>query len=440
MSWGSVLFNLLYFCWWIGFLIFSFINNDERETTKRLGIWICLNLSTLLIPVTRNSLLINLFKLNHLSLKNTHQFMGILCFISLLIKIVYISIIKNVDYLFIIFIEETKGSPIMGTMSTIFLCLCSMLPLVKKRYYELFYYSHRCLSVLGIVTACFHYKVVIYYLIPSLSLYTLDLLLRIFHTHKPIYTKINSYGNEYITISIILKNNIIVKPGSYFFICFYNDISQFQWHPLSLVSYSKNTLFFCVKKMEKNTWTYKLNELVFKQNENLLIEKEIYIQGPYGYFGNNVYKQAKNKHLVFIASGIGITAIFSILLDINYNYVKYKFIKKINVFWIIRKETIIAPFIDILLRLSKNSLFDVQILITSCQDEHCNKLILNKKISKFITRLAERPSILTILTSIYNKHIHNNLVVFSCGSNNFVNDVQQSCSNLNIEFHYESFG
>jgi hypothetical protein len=136
---------------------------------------------------------------------------------------------------------------VMGTVSSLSIILTSILaiPLIRKYIFELFYYSHRILCVVTIVTMTLHSVSSIYYVIPSLLLYLIDLLLRILYIKKAVYTKIVTYdlafNKNYNIMTLKFQDKIDVHPGTYFFICCKN-ISKTQWHPMSLMNIRRLTL------------------------------------------------------------------------------------------------------------------------------------------------------------------------------------------------------
>jgi predicted ferric reductase len=147
--------------------------------------------------------------------------------------------------------------------------------------------------------------------------------MRHIHTHKAIYSHFKITGNEKngtscIFIHITLLNPIKVNYGSYFFICF-KDVSSFQYHPLSLISEYNENLIFCAKDRGPNTWTNMLKRHDSSIEKNILMNKDIYLQGPYGHITID-YTKDKYKYIFSVAGGIGITPIISVLQDINYLY------------------------------------------------------------------------------------------------------------------------
>ena len=364
ISKNNLIFSIFYFTWWLSLLIFSMFYKNNLYS---LGVWICLNLAVTLLPMTRNSIWVNIFNIQYNNLIYNHKLMGVLAFLSVVIKII-VSIIKyDFNFLF------SRFSTTMGTISSIFVILLVMLSIsfVRKNIFELFYYSHRILTVLIIVTMSFHYITCIFYVVPALTLYIIDLICRWIHINKSIYTKINNFyfndlSSHYILLTLKMKKKINIKPGSYFFICCTN-ISKFQWHPISLLSSENNTLTFCIKDMGKKSWSNKLKNF---KNNMLNEELEIYLQGPYSHFKLN-YKNNNYKYIFNISNGIGITPFFSILDDINKMYLKKELtnLKKVIFIWVIPNELFLEPFITRLQTIN-HDIINIMIYITKPTSIH----------------------------------------------------------------------
>ena len=268
------LFYSLYILWWTSLLSLSFFS---FEVLNRLGIWICLNISFTLLPVTRNSLWVTLLKISHDKLINIHKLIAVLCSLSVIIKSIVIIVLYNYSYLF------KNISNLSGTICSLSIIFTSIfaMPYIKKNIFELFYYSHKILCILTIISLSFHYIICLYYITPSILLYLVDLIFRILHTKKVKYSNVkiydfSEYNTSYIFLILNMKKQIKIDPGSYFFICC-DKISSLQWHPLSLISDSNNNLVFCVKNMGDNSWSNNLKYL-----ENIKFDtNNIYLQGPY---------------------------------------------------------------------------------------------------------------------------------------------------------------
>lgn len=422
---GNILFCIIYFLWWASLFIFSFFST---EVIERLGIWISLNIAFTLLPMTRNSLWVTILKVQYNNLIFIHKIIAILSLLSVIVKVVVVFIKYNFYYLF------SRFNNIMGIISSLSILLTVLLsiPLIKKRIFELFYYSHRILSIITIITMSLHYISCLYYITPSIFLYLIDLIVRLFYIQKAIYTRIKNYQIEesdttYIFLTLKLTKNIIIKPGSYFFICC-RDISTFQWHPVSIISKKNKTLLFCVKDMGENTWSNKLK--ILKNNSVVDNEIEIFLQGPYSHFKFNY----DYKHILCVANGIGITPFISILEDINtlHKQNKLTVLKEVIFVWIVPTEKFIIPFQDLLT--FDKTLIKIVIFVTK---SNTNQILEHG----FYDIIYKKPLIYDYIENYMNLNTITNkdMCVLSCGSESLNIDVNKFCSKFNVDLYNENF-
>ena len=436
---GTLGFCIIYFLWWLGMLTYSFVTNDKNEALFRLGIWISLNMATVLLPITRNSIWIILFKISYDRIIHIHKFIAILCLISIIVKLIAVLVYFNFIFLFIPYNESTGGSPLGGTLSSLAMLLIAFLsiPYIRRNFFEVFYFSHRILCYFSIAAGIWHFLLTLYYILPTFLLYIIDIILRFLNTKKALYSHLKIIGDEdkntlCIFMTISLLKPIKTPPGSYFFICF-KEISSVEWHPLSLITQNHDTLTFCAKDMGKGSWTNKIRLLDESRSlKSKLKDSPVLLQGPYGHI-NIDYKNNKYKYLILVAGGIGITPILSILYDINHNHRKFKHLKHIYLIWVVPHSSLVDGLSFFLKYLNKE-IFTISIYSTykkieeGCQDNYFN--IQNS-----------RPKMSNIINSIYdeNKMISSELGVSCCGPHSMSNDVIISCSKLNIDICNENF-
>ena len=348
INYGTFLTICLFGIFWICCLVYSFSTHDYPTILQRLGLWESVNLASVLFPVTRNSVFMILIKCSYKNCLLIHKLLVILLLISVIIKFAMILVYFKYTFLFEFINIDTGGSPLMGTIATMSMLLTGLFSqkIIREKYFEVFYYFHKIFVLITFTSSCLHFIIVLYYTLPAICLYFTDIILRYLNTRKAIYTKLKNIGNEKygtscVFIHVSLLKNIKTEPGSYFFIC-YKDVSRLQWHPLTVISSHDNNLIFCAKNMGKGTWTDNLinfnNSLVTQEQK--LLNKEVYLQGPYGHLSIN-YKNNKYKYIINIAGGIGITPILSVLEDININ--KNKLIKVLFI-WIVSHTSIVDPF------------------------------------------------------------------------------------------------
>jgi NAD(P)H-flavin reductase len=429
---------ITYIIWWTSILVYSFFGDYRGEIMIRLGNWITLNLASTLLPISRNSIFVILFDMSHYELLFIHKVLSCLCLLSVVIKFITVLVLYESSFLIMVKYTRSNGSPLMGTIATILFIICATLsmPIIRKNYFELFYYSHRILSISILLVGSLHYISFIYYISPVLSLYIIDIILRLYHTNSSIYLKVKNKGIEkYETdctfIDITFQKKIKTYPGCYFFICFYKDISRSEWHPLSMILYTHDTIRFCTKNNGKHTWTGKLFDTV--NNNKILTNSKVYIQGPYGRltvkYENNVY-----KNIVIICGGIGVTPMFSILEDINDLYEKNKLpnLKKVYFYWVMKHISLYDAFKKYFIKLNKD-IFDIKIYTTNYKVDDYFDTEDNS-----ITFIKEKPNIIYILNMLFSNN-NKNICVVTCGPAKLTNEILDVCNHFNVDISVENF-
>ena len=335
----------------------------------------------------------------------------------------------------------------MGTIATLLFIICGLfaMPIIRKKYFELFYYSHRILSLLIILFSSLHYISFLYYLSPVILLYFIDLGIRLYSTKTSIYSKlqnvgIEKYGTSSTFINISFLNKINTFPGCYYFICFYKDISRFEWHPLSMVSYSNDTIVFCSKNVGKHSWTNRLFNFVNDKN-CILTNRKIYIQGPYGHISIN-YKNDNYENIVIIAGGFGITPMISILQDINNLYKNKKLLKlkKVYFYWIMSHISLYEAFKKYFKKLN-TEIFELKIYTTrkfSTDNFEEGDSFPKENINESLKFINDKPNISYILNIIFSKN-SKNTVVLTCGPLNLINEISTVANRFNIDISVEAF-
>ena len=277
-----------------------------------------------------------------------------------------------------------------------------------------------------------------YYIFPSLLLYIVDLILRLIYTTDAIYSKLKVVGfnrTSSVLIEITVTKEIKTYPGCYFFLCFYKDISQFQWHPLSMVSNNNNTLVFCVKNNGPNSWSGRLKNITKIERHNLLINRKVYLQGPYGNITID-YKKNIYENIIIISGGIGITPMISKLEDINnlYNWNKIDNINKVYFVWILNNISLISTF-EKYFRHLNNKIFDITIFITNNNIDTCEENIT----SNLFSIIYKKPDIVKIINKFAENIDNSKIAVINCGPNNLHIQIKNICQKLNIDISSEVF-
>ena len=256
---------------------------------------------------------------------------------------------------------------------------------------------------------------------------------------SPIYSRIKNTGyskTSSIFIEITLLKNIKTFPGCYFLLCFYNDISKYQWHPLSLIINDKNTLSFCAKDNGKNSWTHKLKNVI--NEHNMLSESKIYIQGPYGTNFSKYYRNNKYGNIILFCGGIGITPLISIIKDLNSKIKSNNLnkLKKVNFIWIVNNQYLIRSFEKYFMNLSNK--ININIYITGHDLEYADDI--NTNFYDKLNIFYYKPSVISLLTT--HLVLKEKNCIISCGSFNLIKIIQTydyKVNNFDTELYYESF-
>ena len=419
-----IFFYTIYGIWWTSLLILSFFSDD---ILTRLGLWISLNIAFTLLPVTRNSLWIVFLKLSYNKLINIHKYIACLSLLSVIIKILVIIFIYHYTLL------VSNLSNLSGTICSLSIVLTSILSIkyIRLKIYELFYFSHKILCIITIISMSFHYIECLYYVIPSIILYIVDIILRGINTRRAIYTKIKNYdlyenSTSYIFITLCITDSIKIIPGCYFFICC-DNISKLQWHPLSLVCDSNDNLVFCIKNMGENSWSNNL--IALENNDNLYTSTNVYLQGPYSHIKLNY----NYSYILNIANGIGITPFISILKDIINSKKNDTKILKVLLIWIIPDISFFNPFKDIFKDIINIFFVEVRVYLTrtSYSEEFYNFSFIN-----------EKPDIYCLINNFIQKNEIKNtkeICVISCGSPGMVKEIYKASIDFKFDLYNETF-
>jgi len=419
---GSFCFCVIYFLWWTSLLFYSFF--DPQYTVYRLGIWICLNISSSLLPITHNSLWVVFFNLSYERLLTIHKFMSILTVISVLIKLIVCIIYYSPDF----FLQYRPLMGVIATCLTFTLFLLS-LPYFRRKNYELFLYSHQILCISILIFSSLHYLLSLFYFLPFISLYLLDLFLRYKYTTKVDDWKITTIpGSLCVFLSVTLDTlKTKPKPACFYFIRV-DKISRLELHPISLLFYDSNYMLFCIKDMGANSWSNQLRKM------NNTDKTNIYIQGPYGHLPVD-YKKNNYEYLFLIAGGIGVTPFPSIIKEIQeLHYLdKIPKLKKIIFIWVIQEFVMIEQMRRFL---QSDEITDIHIYIT--KDTMRNNTVYNY--SSYSIKY-KKPNIKKTIEAFCNKFSikSDNSCVISCGPKGLCDDIQSICDEKNIILYNETY-
>ena len=177
--------------------------------------------------------------------------------------------------------------------------LISVIPRIRRKMYEVFYYLHILFSAGLIVGAFFHTGLVVP--IAAAATWGVDLFIRsivMARTRYPRKATLKLVSDTVIELTFPKTAAFAYNPGQYIHIAI-PEISWLQWHPFSISSSPKQRVATLHIRMAGN-WTKQLFELCKKQTEVSML-----LEGPYGNLSVDLMTDRKYKNVMLISGGIG---------------------------------------------------------------------------------------------------------------------------------------
>ncbi|XP_022135163.1 ferric reduction oxidase 8, mitochondrial [Momordica charantia] len=192
------------------------------------------------------------------------------------------------------------------------------LPQIRRRKFEIFYYTHH-LYIVFFVFFLFHAGDRHFYMVfPGLFLFGIDKVLRIIQSRtETCVVSAQILPCKAVELTLPKDQRLKYKPTSVVYVKI-PRISRFQWHAFSLISSSSvnDDTMSIVVKCDKS-WTRSLYDMISAEREgesNQLKCISIAVEGPYGPASMDFLRY---DHLLLIAGGIGVTPLLSILQEIT---------------------------------------------------------------------------------------------------------------------------
>ncbi|CAG9578384.1 putative ferric reductase [Leishmania major strain Friedlin] len=303
---------------------------------RGLGQLAILFLSLLLLPVSRQSVVVSVLGVSRDGMLWFHRAVG------------YAMLAATVGHIVAFYVSYASFGYLMQNLNTVtnFVCkkgvyddytvlvvtwttwflLISMgifaLNLMRRRHYELFYYTHLAATYMTLPAMLFHASAGWMYLLPGMTVLLSDQLVRLWQRSAVVrVVRARVIGDDTTELAFTVPGRWDMRrvhPGQYVLVCV-PELTALQWHPFTLINVvdeesavvgsskvsAKETVFYVhVKSMGPKTWTGRLYDLVSRGEEITMA-----VEGPCG--TPVVYRHYGN--IVLVAGGIGATPCVSIL-------------------------------------------------------------------------------------------------------------------------------
>jgi len=332
----------------VGYLAYDSENSARRHYV--FGHLLALQFALTFLPVNRGSLWLRLLGVPYERAVSWHRVMARICVALLVIHV--ISMTNQWGAAIITAMDNTPEGKGVGWGSLAFLCIVLMAVLswepVRRRCFELFYFTHLCLFPLAVFFACMHNVLVRYYLIIALGIMFLDRIVgrvRSWTSCQIVSVRVlqgagaaSAYGAEAPGVPRLIRLEVTkpsagplgvggefsYKAGDYAFLSI-PSLSWLAWHPFSITSNpatsaSSQTITFHIVDAAgpKGGFTHELTHRFADAAASHLVGAStkppsdfvVKIDGPYG----NLSVPAREYGTVaLVAGGIGITPLYSLL-------------------------------------------------------------------------------------------------------------------------------
>ncbi|KAJ6882285.1 hypothetical protein NC651_028781 [Populus alba x Populus x berolinensis] len=216
------------------------------------------------------------------------------------------------------------------------------LPQIRRRRFEIFYYTHH-LYIVFLIFFLFHAGDRHFYMVFSgVFLFGLDKLLRILQSRPQsciLSARIYLIPSKAIELTLPKDPGLKYTPTSVIYMKI-PSISKFQWHPFSITSSSNiddHTMSVVVKCNEG--WTSSLYDMIraeLDSDTGAMNCIPVSIEGPYGPASLDFLR---HDSLLLIAGGAGITPFLSIIKEIaSISSSRYRFATQVQLIYVVKKS------------------------------------------------------------------------------------------------------
>ncbi|KAJ1555379.1 hypothetical protein HK405_002191 [Cladochytrium tenue] len=280
-----------------------------------------------LLPASKYSAVNDFLGLPYTSTARIHTWLAYLALWTLVSHIVFASIAQtfNGNVLQTFFSVRSPRNPdaagwgnrrylyitgVVAFFAFVYVALTS-LKIVRRRNYNLFYYSHFMIIVV-LLFGYFHASMSIFYCIPGIALWTIDGILRLASRFK--HNAILSLEKEpggFRTMTIATSRGVDCQPGQFIRICV-PAVSIAEYHPLSVVRATPESVTVMFAPDKESQWTARIAKHVEERLAAGGMMPRAQVQGPFGSVSRLATDPSLHSLVAYVA-GTGAAPGFAIL-------------------------------------------------------------------------------------------------------------------------------
>ncbi|XP_002975964.2 ferric reduction oxidase 2 [Selaginella moellendorffii] len=288
---------------------------------------------------------------------------------------------------------------------------------VRKKKFELFYYTHQ-LYIVFILTFALHVGDRLFCaVVGGILLFLLNRFLRFIQSRRIVdVLSARMMSSETMELTIAKHPSLAYNPASFIMVNF-PVVSPLQWHPFTIVSSSKvDTEHLSLLIKCYGGWTLTLKEYLKNADTSHIVEAAV--EGPYGHDMSYV---ARYDVLIFVAGGSGISPFISIIKELLYDIENQKVLapEEIILLWAVKKSDDLSVLQLITPDFASRFKIDVQVYVTREDGPELEKPQTTASTIIFSTRKSQ-PRSISGSEGIQNGILHAALVLASSAGFLFV--------------------
>ena len=229
---------------------------------------------------------------------------------------------------------DTNTSGSLLTLSMALLVLLSLFPILRRKFFDFWFWTHIALSVCVIMFCLLHEVTTVIFVA---LWWAVDLMMRYVvmagcrYPRKATLTKVLP---DVVEISFAKPSNFNYNPGQFVQLSVL-ELGVLSFHPISISS-SPHEPMVTLHVRALGRWSTNLVELA-----NTKEEVTVFIEGPYGCLSVDVDDDKRYEMALCVSGGIGVTHCQSVAKSLLHDHTQGRQLKQLRFVWVMRELNMI---------------------------------------------------------------------------------------------------